>query len=142
MSQIQLRTGRSKKTSLDVDHTVAYALWEKKLVAELPDGFTEQEEAQSIVNRLGNCSLLEKSFNVSKSDKTLKSFMEAVHEIKEKKVALEDWAKTLLIDDAMLDPSGVTANAIFKAIEERDQLIRKEVVDFVKGSRSRVDLEN
>jgi Protein of unknown function DUF262 len=142
MSQIQLRTGRSKKTSLDVDHTVAYAMWEKKLVVGLPDGFTEPEEAQSIVNRLGNCSLLEKSFNVSKSDKTLKSFMEAVHEIKEKKVALEDWAKTLLIEDAMLDPSGVTANAISKAIEDRDQLIRKEVVDFVKGIRSRIDLEN
>jgi hypothetical protein len=142
MSQIPLRTGRSKKTSPDVDHTVAYKLWEKMLGTGLPDGFAEQEEAQSIVNQLGNCSLLDKSFNISKSDKTLKSFMDTVHEIKEKKVDLPDWSKALGIVDVMLDTSGATVNAVTKAIADRDQSIRAEVVDFVKGSRSRVDVED
>ncbi len=140
MSQIQLRTGRSKKTSPDVDHTVAYALWQKLLATALPADFSDRDEAQAVVNRLGNCSLLEKSFNISKSDKTLKSFMEEVHEIKGKKVALGDWAKSLQISDTLLDPAGASVDLIATAIDERDKLIRKEVVEFIKGERPRIDL--
>ena len=57
MSQIQLRTKARKKVSLEVDHAVAFALWEKKLKTGLPVGITEAEDALQIVNRLGNCSL-------------------------------------------------------------------------------------
>lgn len=61
MSQIQLRTGRSKKASLDVDHTVAFARWSGIVTASgLIDNDSEQEDALAIVNHLGNCSLLEK----------------------------------------------------------------------------------
>ncbi len=94
MSSIPLRVGRSKP-SLDVDHAVAYALWDKKLVAALPQGIDDRNEAILLVNLLGNCSLLEKTFNISKSDKTLRSFMEQVHEIKEGKVTLSSWGQAL-----------------------------------------------
>lgn len=140
MSQIQLRTGKSKTTTPDVDHTVAYELWERMLTAEVPEGFENLEEALPISNRLGNCSLLDKSFNVSKSNKPLKSFINEVHEFKNNKVAAADWAKSLAIGEIMLDPSNATTTSIKVAIDERDELIRKEVIEFVKGTRSRVDV--
>ena len=104
MSSIPLRVGKSKP-NLDVDHAVAYALWEKKLKAGLPAAIGDPNEAILLVNLLGNCSLLEKSFNISKSEKTLQSFMEQVHEIKEGKVALSSWGGALGLTDALLDPT-------------------------------------
>jgi hypothetical protein len=141
MSQIQLRTGKGKKTNLDVDHTVAFALWRRKLEAGLPAGMTDKVLAESVVNKLGNCALLEKNFNISKSDKTMKSFIEQVHELKEKKVALTDWTTALGIPATMLDPSAVDVTDIAEAIDTRDTLIRKDLVDFVNGKLSRVDMK-
>jgi len=141
MSSIQLRAGKSKKTSLDVDHTVAFALWEQ-IVSHEPmiEDPSQETEALAVVNQLGNCSLLEKSFNISKSDKSMESFMEAVHEIKEQKVKLPDWARALEIPDVMLKPEKGTMSTIASAINERDKSIRNELVEFVKGTRTRVDL--
>lgn len=140
-SKIQLRIGKRMRTSLDVDHTVAFGLWEKKLETGLPKEIKVKEDAIPIVNRLGNCSLLEKSFNISKSDKALKLFIEEVHEIKENKVSLNDWADALSIKTAMLDPRDADATVIAEAIDERDKLIRAELVEFIKGAKTRVDLQ-
>ena len=82
---------------------MAYALWEKKLAAGLPQGIDDLNDAIPLVNLLGNCSLLEKTFNISKSDKTLQSFMEQVHEIKEGKVTLSPWGQALGLTAVMLD---------------------------------------
>ena len=139
MSCIPLRVGRSKP-SLDVDHAVAYALWEGKLATGLPTEMEDRAEALQIVNTLGNCSLLEKTFNISKSDKTLRSFMEQVHEFKEGKVALSAWAESLKLDDTMLDAAASTTDAIVQAIQARDKSIRADLVEFVKGTKARVDL--
>jgi hypothetical protein len=89
---------------------------------------------------LGNCSLLEKTFNISKSDKTLRSFMEQVSEFKEGKVALSFWAQALELEDSMLDPATAATDAIVQAIQTRDKVIRAELVEFVKGTNTRVDL--
>lgn len=139
MSCIPLRAGRGKP-SLDVDHAVAYALWDAKLADGLPTGVEDRSDALPLVNMLGNCSLLEKTFNISKNDKTLRSFMEEVHEVKEGKVTLADWAKALELDDAMLDASTATADGIVQAVQARDKSIRTELVEFVKGTKTRVDL--
>lgn len=139
MSCIPLRVGKSK-ASLDVDHAVAYALWETKLAAGLPTGIEDQGDALSLVNTLGNCSLLEKTFNISKSKQTLRSFMEQVHEFKEGKVALSSWAQALGLEDSMLDAVVAATDAIVQAIHRRDRAIRTELVEFVKGTKTRVDL--
>jgi hypothetical protein len=139
MSQIQLRIGK-KKTSLDVDHMVAHSLWEKKISSGLPTGITDHDEAMLIVNRLGNCSLLEKTFNISKSDKSLKSFLLQVHEFKENTVNLPSWQKALVVSDNLLDPTPATADAIAEALDARDKAIRGQVIEFIKGQRARVDL--
>ena len=140
MSQIPLRIGKSKKTHPDVDHTVAHSMWEK-FVNEWADEPEALEQALPIVNRLGNCSLLEKTFNISKSDKTLKSFMEEVHEFKEGKIVLTNWAKALEIPDIMLEPTDDEVESIIKAIDTRDKSIRADVVKFIKGECGRVDLD-
>lgn len=139
MSSIPLRVGKSKP-SLDVDHAVAYKLWDKKLDTGLPTGVVDRADALSLINLLGNCSLLEKTFNISKSDKTLRSFMEQVHEVKEGKVTLAYWAKPLGLDDTMMDASIATTDGIVQAVQSRDRSIRAELVDFVKGAKTRVDL--
>jgi hypothetical protein len=139
MSSIPLRVGKSKP-SLEVDHVVAYALWDAKLAAGLPTGIEDRADALPLVNMLGNCSLLEKTFNISKSDKTLRSFMEQVSEFKEGKVALSFWAQALELEDSMLDPATAATDAIVQAIQTRDKVIRAELVEFVKGTNTRVDL--
>jgi len=139
MSKIPLRYGKSKKTELDVDHTVAFALWDGLLDTGLPTDTSDREEAQGLVNQLGNCCLLEKSFNISKSDKTAKSFLEEIHEFKTNNLSLTDWCNAMAIPPVMLDPTGATADDIAKAIRERNTLIRTDMVDFVKGSKARLD---
>ena len=154
MSEIPLRIGKGKG-SLDVDHTVAYAQWDRKVSLELPTGMETKDEALALVNMLGNCSLLEKSFNISKSDKTLRSFLEEVHEFKEGKVDLASWALALQLENPMLDgtmaddeqsqsilPVGTATNTdgIVRALRKRDAAIRAELVEFVKGTKIRMDL--
>ena len=154
MSEIPLRIGKGKG-SLDVDHTVAYAQWDRKVSLGLPTGIETKDEALALVNMLGNCSLLEKSFNISKSDKTLRSFLEEVHEFKEGKVDLASWALALQLENPMLDgtmasdeqsqsilPVGTEADSdgFVRAIRKRDAAIRAELVEFVKGTKIRMDL--
>ena len=94
---------------MHVDHTVSEALWKRKIndnydkklasfigtdeERELiaPDEFSSKQEAYEFINFLGNCSLLEKSFNISKSDKEMKSFLKEVHEYKNGDFKIEDW---------------------------------------------------
>ena len=139
MSSIPLRLGK-RQPSWDVDHAVAHVLWEKKLAAGLPTGIQDPVDALQLINMLGNCALLEKSFNISKSDKTLRDFMEQVHEFKEGKVALSSWAQALSLEDSMLDPAAAATDAIVAAIKKRDEAVRADLVEFVKGTKSRADL--
>ena len=141
MSSIPLRVGKGKG-SLEVDHVVAFALWDRKLEEGMPTGIETRVEAQPLVNLLGNCSLLEKTFNISKSDKTLRSFLEQVHEFKEDQVDLSSWAQSLGLADSMMDPAtaAATADIILQAIQTRDSDIRTELTEFVKGTMTRVDL--
>lgn len=139
MSCVPLRIGKSKP-SLDVDHAVAYALWDAKLATMLPTGFTDRAEAQSLVNMIGNCSLLEKTFNISKSDKSLRSFMGQVHEFKQGIIALSSWEQALGLDASMADPVTATTDIIVKAMQDRDKAIRTELIEFIKGMRIRKDV--
>jgi hypothetical protein len=141
MSKVQLRSSKRKKMNLEVDHSVAYALWENKISATLPNGTTDKDEALSIVNQLGNCSLLEKTFNIAKSDRTLKSFLEDVHDFKSNKITLNDWSTALALPDCMVDASGADADTLAKAISDRDAQIRQDLVAFVKGQSVRTDLD-
>jgi hypothetical protein len=139
-SQVQLRTKKRTKVNLDVDHSVAHALWQKKLEGGLPAGIAEAADALPIVNRLGNCALLEKNFNISKGAQTLKSFLDEVEEFKKGIWTLDTWAKALAIPESMLDPATADVTSIATEIDKRDKEIRDELIQFVRGTRTRVDV--
>lgn len=141
-SRVQLRTSKRRKVNLEVDHSVAWAHWEKKLGEGLPDAFSDIEDARPLANRLGNCSLLEKNFNISKSDGSLKSFLSQVKEFSDHPDHLNDWSRSLAMSDILLDPTAENAQTIADAISERDKTIREELIEFVKGTRVRADLDS
>jgi hypothetical protein len=110
---------------------------EKALIA--PDEFVSKFEALAFINLLGNCSLLEKSFNISKSDKPMWTFLQEVHEFKEGKIQRAEWEAALSLPQTLTAPGGSTLVDIKTAIETRDALIRKDLIDFIAGNKQRVD---
>lgn len=157
-SSVPMRTGRKRTGRLEVDHTVADAWWgrlvnqeietklatfvgtdeEKALVA--PDSFDSRSEAMAFINWLGNCSLLDKSFNISKSDEPMWQFLKEVHEFKDGKIRRYEWEQALALSETLTSPEESTLANIKDAIQSRDTLIRKELVDFVAGNKNRVDI--
>lgn len=138
-SKIPLRTAKTRKLNLDVDHLVAHALWERKVGERIPSGVDSKDEAMALINQIGNCSLLDKTFNISKGDKTLKSFLESVHDIKTGVVSINAWAKDLGLADAIMDPQSAGVDQVAEAIKTRDTLVRMELLEFIKGTRARMD---
>ena len=156
-SSIQMRTGK-RTSKLEVDHTVADAWWrhlveqeiqekqaafngteeEKALIA--PDGFKSRDDAIAFINHLGNCSLLDKSFNISKSDKSMRHFLLQVKEFKDGEVQIDDWETALSLTPTLTLPDGgATFDNIKDAIQVRDTSIRKDLTEFIVGLKCRVD---
>lgn len=157
-SSVPMRTGRKRTSKLEVDHTVAEAWWsrlidheierkqatfsgtdeEKTLVA--PDDFASKEDALAFINLLGNCSLLDKSFNISKSDKPMWEFLKEVHEFKQGTVARDVWEKALSLSETLTSPERSTLTVIKEAVQTRDNLIRRDLIDFISGIQNRMDM--
>lgn len=104
-----------------------------------PDGFTSRYEASCFVNALGNCSLLDKSFNISKSDKPMWALLKDVHEFKQKRFVRTDWENALALNSQLTEPDGVPFDDLVKAISVRDAQIRSELTEFISGGKVRVD---
>jgi len=138
-----------RHNSLDVDHIVACDLWKSKLAmrkAEPPAEGSEQQQAtgadlDSAVNELGNCMLLEKNFNISKSNKPLKDFLEEIHEFKEGVLTINDWATALDLKLSQIDSGNSPAEELRSLFTERTQKIRSDLEEFVHGTKIRIDLE-
>lgn len=156
-SSLPMRTGRKRTSKLEVDHTIADAWWQRTVNGEIeeklrtfsgsdieklsvgPDGFESLLDAQGFINLIGNCSLLDKSFNISKSDKSMWAFLQEVHEFKQGIFKRQDWQDALLLDDTMTAPDGKTLAEIKPLIQARDSAIRNDLKDFVSGKKWRVD---
>jgi hypothetical protein len=70
-SALPLRESKRGSLSFDVDHVVAVKLWETlpggKAQADSEDeGELSADDLSTTMNALGNCCLLEKSFNIAK----------------------------------------------------------------------------
>jgi hypothetical protein len=141
-AKLALREKSRRKSSIEVDHIVAYALWSSKLAAlNATEQGTQADELKTKVNELGNCMLLEKNFNISKSNTTLKSFLEGVHEFKDKKLEIANWAAALDLDMAQVDSGGTSVETLQKLFSERSQKIRSDLEKFIRGTSYRVDLD-
>jgi len=139
-SQVQLRIGKSKPSS-EVDHIVSFSLWTNKIQSGLPKQCADEDDATAVANRLGNCALLEKNFNISKSNKPLKSFLSQIHEVREHKIRIDAWCAALAIPQPLLDPDAPSVDDLYDAIENRDKEIRTDLVNFTRGIEVRVDVE-
>ena len=157
-SSLPLRTGRKRTSKLEVDHTIANAWWLRAVTQEMeeklktftgtdleklsvkPEGFDSQEDAQGFINLIGNCALLDKSFNISKSDGSMWTFLQEVHEFKQGTFVRQEWQAALLLDDTMTAPDGKTLAELKPLLQARDAAIRNELKEFVSGSKHRVDL--
>ena len=122
-------------SALAVNETVTED--EKDLIA--PDDFESRHEAIAFINLLGNCSLLDKSFNISKSDEPMRHFLEQVHEFKDGKVVMAAWEAALSLNPILTLPDSSAFAEIKKAIQTRDALIRKDLIEFIGGQKHRVD---
>jgi hypothetical protein len=158
-SSLPMRTGRKRISKLEVDHTIADAWWQRRLNLEIeeklktftgtdlektsvgPDGYESKWDALGFVNLLGNCSLLDKSFNISKSDDSMWAFLQDVHEFKQGVFVRQDWQTALLLDDTMTSPDGKTLAELKSLIQARDAAVRNELKDFINGTRPRVDIQ-
>ncbi|MBF0502988.1 MAG: DUF262 domain-containing protein [Candidatus Riflebacteria bacterium] len=157
ISKVQMLAGKKWKSYTEVDHTVAHAWWERLVNKEIerklatfdgtddekalvaPDEFETKSDAVAFINLLGNCSLLNKSFNISKNDAPMWKFLQDVHEFREGKLERCEWEIALSLSETMTDPEGAAFTDIIKAIKKRDNLIKMDLRNFITGDIQRVD---
>lgn len=136
-SKKQLQIGKAK-VDIDVDHVVSVKIWDRR---GIPEGvLCDEESAGSVINSLGNCALLNKSFNIIKSADSLRTFMNKVHEFKNAPQEIDPWAANLGISKSLLDCDASDMAQIVKDVQIRDGAIRTDLIKFIRGELSRVDL--
>ncbi len=129
-----MREGRWRsrlKATLDVDHLVSVSVWEKRLQARRGD--SAGADLVELVNEIGNCWLMEKNFNCSKSDRPLLDLLSQVHEFKSGARDVTEWSVPLLIPNSLLVVNGQGLDSLAEAIRTRTDRIKQELKDFVAG---------
>lgn len=138
-SKLPLRIGKAK-VDLEVDHLVSVRIWGSR---ELPEGIlSDEENIGAIVNSLGNCSLLQKSFNIIKSADPLRRFLNKVHQFKDAPGEVDPWASKLGITVNQLDGDKAEMEKLVADIRTRDGEIRADLVKFIRGERQRFDMKD
>lgn len=112
----------------NVDHCVAHNFWRTFIAKTYPDGSDIYNEKLSQINQLGNCNILSKSINCSKSDYTMEKFFALLS-------FGSDESDKLAIPQEMFAPdaTGLTPDAILGKIEERTKRIKADLNDFLDG---------
>ena len=148
-AEIALRRKGRRKTTIEVDHIVSWDLWKKKLESlsatpPLLNADSQEPLGQDFpprVNEIGNCMLLEKNFNISKSNKSLKNFLDEIHEFKSNQLKIAEWAAALDLDMAQVDCNATSVERLLELFALRSQKIRSDLEKFIRGIQIRVDLE-
>jgi hypothetical protein len=83
---------------------------------------------------------LDKSFNISKSDAPMWEFLEDVHEFKEGKIGRAAWEAALSLSEDLTEPDGYSLGELRKTLLVRDATIRRDLAEFIAGSRLRTDV--
>jgi len=85
--------------------------------------------------------LLEKNFNISTSNKPLKQFLEGIHEFRAGTITVEEWTTALDLKTPQVDSANSAVNVLRSLFTERTQKIRGDLEQFVRGTKTRIDLE-
>jgi len=67
-------------------------------------------------------------------------FLKDVHEVVKGDIARTDWEIALSLTSNMTEPTGVALKDLVDEIKSRDALIRKELIEFISGTRHRADV--
>jgi len=143
-SSVPLRTRKSGGT-LDVDHIVSVGLaTDLGGITELLNDETETEpkERGLQVNSLGNCWLLETNFNISKGKQSAGGFLRKVVDFKADPEKLVIWRVEMGLSETLIDPTKLNLIQVSVAINTRTSDIRKELHEFINGSRKRTDIQS
>lgn len=73
------------------------------------------------------------------SSQRMRHFLEQVHEFKDGKIQMPNWETALSLTSALTLPNESTFTDIKNAIQTRDALIRKDLIEFIAGQNHRVD---
>ncbi|HTQ06647.1 MAG TPA: DUF262 domain-containing protein [Polyangiaceae bacterium] len=134
-SNLQLPKTR-KVLQLDVDHIISVDYWKKNFLEEATS--EESEDRIAAMNEIGNCFLLEKNFNISKSAQVLLDFIGQLHEIGSAKLSLKDWREALSIAEAHLNPAASKEDEVLAAVGARTEVVKEELRAFIRGDRAAV----
>jgi len=144
-SALPLRESKRGSLSLDVDHVVAVKLWETLPGAQAQaddedENALSADDLSTTMNALGNCCLLEKSFNIAKGAEPLGAFLSRVHEFKTNTLTVDGWTKDLGVDATLVDPSGKAAADVRLVVEARTAAMKSELKEYLAGTRKRADV--
>jgi len=144
-SELHLRESKRRSLSIDVDHVVAVKLWETLPGATTlddpdDDGALGADDLSTTMNALGNCCLLEKSFNIAKGAEPLGAFLQRVHEFKAESLKIDDWARDLGVDAILVNPTGKPASEVRMVVEARTAAMKTELKEYLAGTRQRADV--
>jgi hypothetical protein len=143
-SSIPLRT-RKKDGTLDVDHIVSVGLCADYGFPVVPDevalGDEDIELATTVnVNAIGNCWLLETTFNIAKGKKPAAEFLRQVIELKGDTGAMAKWQTNIGLSDVMMNPQKAEPAVTGTAITDRTRAIKDDLKRFIGGTVCRADI--
>ena len=115
----------------NVDHCVAFNFWKLFIAKFYNEGSDVFNEKLAQINQLGNCNILSKSINCSKSDYTMKQFFTLLN------YGLDEASK-LAVPEEMFAPDaeGLTPDVILEKIEARTKIIKADLNDFLDGKKN------
>jgi hypothetical protein len=144
-SALPLREAKRGALSHDVDHIVAIKLWDTLQGAHVEsdaqdDLALSHDDLSTAMNALGNCCLLEKSFNIAKGAEPMRSFLGRVYEFQTSELTIDEWSRDIGIDLILIEPTGQTAADVRDVVERRTIAMKTELKEYLAGTRQRADV--
>ena len=104
----------------------------------------DSEDLSSKINAIGNCFLLEKTFNISKWSYPLRVFIARVHEFNinthSNPIDIDEWARNIGLDQNLLDATGRAVEEVCVSVDKRTAEMKKELNEYINNDRQRFDL--
>ena len=137
IAKIQLREFHlraSKLLATDVDHIVPVKIWTTNTT-----GGPLDDEA-GIINSIGNCSLLERTFNIAKSAEPAYDFFAKVHDFRNENITFKGFVRSMRVKGSLLRPAGRSKQQLSLFIRKREDVIKNDLKAYIDGALRRVDL--
>lgn len=125
-----------KSPELDVDHLVSFKMWKDLLGPQEDYAALEgrASEGDDDLNAIGNCALLDKQYNISKSKKPLGEFLDEIKKARPTQFEPAAWLRELRVHEAQVDPSA-NRERLRVASEQRTRLVKDDLLAWIDGGK-------